>query len=442
MQELTMNCDDLTVAYLRESTMKQVDDGYGIDAQEEKISQWQKLNDIKNLYILREEGQSAKTTNRKQMNILKQMIKAGKVKRVVVYKLDRLVRRLKGLAEMMELFQEYHVDFVSIKENFDSRTPIGRMMINFTVMLAEWEQDTISERTKETMHYAASIGSYVKGGRVDFGYLRKKDKVDEKNMIRLVKVKKEIDIVKKIFGYANDGISKTQIALMINQEPYCIEKKIVFTDDTIENLLSNRIYIGIMKFGDKEYTIKNARIFSDKYFEQVQINRSIHSKEHLKYDYPYKKKVYCNCGTRCVVDVTVKRQRGKIIRYFYYVCPICKKRINQKVIEEYVDPRLEKRYAKMKERNIREKIDVRYARLERLKDRVYMVFMQGKITEELYVEQLERIERDKKMIEHAKDKIENRSGLRYKHYKQNYIEMLVDKIRVDMDTKNIQVSFS
>ena len=69
MKELTMNCDDLTVAYLRESTMKQVDDGYGIDAQEEKISQWQKLNDIKNLHILREEGQYEKTTNRKQKNI-------------------------------------------------------------------------------------------------------------------------------------------------------------------------------------------------------------------------------------------------------------------------------------------------------------------------------------------------------------------------------------
>lgn len=70
-------------------------------------------------------------------------IRAGKIKRVIVYKLDRISRSILDFANMMETFQEYNVEFVSSTEKFDTSTPIGRAMLNICIVFAQLERETI-----------------------------------------------------------------------------------------------------------------------------------------------------------------------------------------------------------------------------------------------------------------------------------------------------------
>ena len=63
-------------------------------------------------------------------------ITKGKIKRVIVYKLDRISRSVLDFANMMEIFQKYHVEFVLSTEKFDTSTPIGRAMLNICIVFA------------------------------------------------------------------------------------------------------------------------------------------------------------------------------------------------------------------------------------------------------------------------------------------------------------------
>ena len=65
-------------------------------------------------------------------------IRAGKIKRVIVYKLDRISRSILDFSNMMEIFQQYHVEFVSSTEKFDTSTPIGNAMLNISIVFAQF----------------------------------------------------------------------------------------------------------------------------------------------------------------------------------------------------------------------------------------------------------------------------------------------------------------
>lgn len=79
-------------------------------------------------------------------------IRAGKIKRVIVYKLDRISRSILDFANMMEVFQEYHVEFVSSTEKFDTSTPIGRAMLNICIVFAQLERETIQKRVTDAYY--------------------------------------------------------------------------------------------------------------------------------------------------------------------------------------------------------------------------------------------------------------------------------------------------
>lgn len=72
-----------------------------------------------------DKGFSGKNTNQSAFTRMMEDIRAGKIKRVIVYKLDRISRSILDFSNMMEIFQEYHVEFVSSTERFDTSTPIG-----------------------------------------------------------------------------------------------------------------------------------------------------------------------------------------------------------------------------------------------------------------------------------------------------------------------------
>ncbi|USK56385.1 recombinase family protein [Cytobacillus solani] len=99
--------------------------------------------------------------DRPELNEMLKMLRAGD--RVVVYKLDRISRSTKHLIELAELFEEKEVEFVSVQDNIDTSTAMGRFFFRIMASIAELERDIISDRTRAGLSAARSRGR--KGGR-------------------------------------------------------------------------------------------------------------------------------------------------------------------------------------------------------------------------------------------------------------------------------------
>ena len=96
--------------------------------------------------IYSDKGWSGKNLERPQFQTLLADIKSGGIEKIVVYKLDRISCSILDFANMMELFQEYDVEFVSSTEKFDTSTPMGRAMLNICIVFAQLERETIQKR--------------------------------------------------------------------------------------------------------------------------------------------------------------------------------------------------------------------------------------------------------------------------------------------------------
>ncbi len=105
-----------------------------------------------------DKGYSGKNTDRPQFQMLVEDIKRGLIARVVVYKLDRISRSILDFANMMALFQEYNVEFISSTEKFDTSTPMGRAMLNICIVFAQLERETIQKRVQDAWYARCQRG--------------------------------------------------------------------------------------------------------------------------------------------------------------------------------------------------------------------------------------------------------------------------------------------
>jgi site-specific DNA recombinase len=96
-------------------------------------------------------------------------IEAGRIDCVLVYKVDRLSRSLLDFAKMMETFDKYHVSFVSVTQQFNTSTSMGRLVLNVLLSFAQFEREIISERTRDKIAAARRKGKWA-GGHPLLGY--------------------------------------------------------------------------------------------------------------------------------------------------------------------------------------------------------------------------------------------------------------------------------
>src|SRR5271154_2126860 len=96
-------------------------------------------------------------------------IQAGKIDCVLVHKVDRLSRSLLDFARMMEVFDQHQVAFVSITQQFNSATSMGRLVLNVPLSFAQFEREIISERTRDKIAAARRKGIWS-GGMPLLGY--------------------------------------------------------------------------------------------------------------------------------------------------------------------------------------------------------------------------------------------------------------------------------
>ena len=119
--------------------------------------------------VYADKGYSGKNTDRPAFAALMGDIERGLVRKVVVYKLDRISRSILDFSNMMERFGRYRVEFVSTTEKFDTASPMGRAMLNICIVFAQLERETIQKRVADA-YFSRSQKSFYMGGRVPYGF--------------------------------------------------------------------------------------------------------------------------------------------------------------------------------------------------------------------------------------------------------------------------------
>ena len=287
--------------YTRVSTDTQAEKDFSsCEAQEEKIRAFIKSqNNWKVFKVYSDAGFTGANLNRPALQELLEDIKQGGINIVLVYKIDRLTRSPRDFYQLIEIFDRYKVDFISITERFDTSTPAGRLLRNIMLTFAQFERELASERTKDKMLERAKKGLW-NGGLVSYGYKKENKK--------LVINPKEAEIVRFIY---ESYITKGSLAIVYKELK---EKGIknrqgkFFTKSHLENILRNIVYIGKIKYSGKVYEGIHEPLISEEVFNLAQqIHKEKIRKLRLYKEFLFGGLIICNeCGSRMTSSFTNK----------------------------------------------------------------------------------------------------------------------------------------
>ncbi|MHB8129997.1 MAG: recombinase family protein [Mobilitalea sp.] len=201
---------------------------------------------LSDIYEYEDEGFSGKTTQRPQFQKMMSDLRSKHYDFLVCYKLDRLGRNLSDLVNLIEELNKIETSFISIKEKFDTSTPIGRAMMFFTGVLAQMEREQIAERVKDNMLMLARSGRWL-GGATPLGFISKKDEIKAfnnkvKTSYRLAIDEKEVDTVKFIFYNFLDKQSLTQLETYFIQNNIKTRNGKEYQISSIRDILTNPVY--------------------------------------------------------------------------------------------------------------------------------------------------------------------------------------------------------
>ena len=188
-----------------------------------------------------DKGYSGKNTDRPKFQELMADIKRGLIKRVVVYKLDRISRSILDFATMMETFQAYNVEFVSSTEKFDTSTPMGRAMLNICIVFAQLERETIQKRVTDAYYSRCQRGFHMSGA-APFGFQLEPTTIQGIRTKMMKPDPETADIARLMFEmYAQPSTSFGDIARHFADEGILIYDK-ELTRGFISQMLRNPIY--------------------------------------------------------------------------------------------------------------------------------------------------------------------------------------------------------
>jgi DNA invertase Pin-like site-specific DNA recombinase len=188
--------------------------------------------------VYNDKGYSGSNINRPAFEEMIDDIHAGNIEKVIVYRLDRISRSLLDFANIIEMFNQYNVEFISSTEKFDTGTPIGRAMLNIIMVFAQLERETIQLRIKDNYYSRGKQGLFM-GGRIPFGYVREPYPAAGRKASTYAPNPIHADIVKNIYKLYSTTLSTGQLTEYLNKilpdEPWANTK--------ITRILRNPCYV-------------------------------------------------------------------------------------------------------------------------------------------------------------------------------------------------------
>ena len=318
--------------YTRKSTEENLDlDFNSLDAQRESAEAYIKSQEHEGWRCLPDRyddgGFSGGNTERPAFQRLMADVEDGKIDCILVYKIDRLSRSLMDFARIMEKMDLHQVSLVSVTQQFNTTTSMGRLTLNVLLSFAQFEREIISERTRDKIAAARRKGKWS-GGPPILGYDRQKDDRGS----RLLVNQEEAERVRAIFQlYLEQGsLGPTLAAMQVKEWK---TKRFQTTEgrwrggqvldkSSLQKMLTNITYLGKVRFKGEIFEGEHEAIVDEDLFGQVQgqlaRNRNsggTHGRN--KHGATLKGLVRCkHCG--CGMSHHFARKGNK--QYRYYVC--------------------------------------------------------------------------------------------------------------------------
>lgn len=197
----------------------------------------------KSYKVYTDKGYSGKNTERPAFQELLRDIKAGKVNRVIVYRLDRISRSVLDFAGLIEVFQKSRVDFVSTMEKFDTGSPIGKAMLMIVMIFAQLERETIQQRVIDAYSSRSKRGFYM-GGRVPFGFELKETVIDGIRTKMYEPIEEEAETVRLIYSlYSKPQASFGDIARYLEEHGIRKRDGKLFNRSRLRDVIINPVYV-------------------------------------------------------------------------------------------------------------------------------------------------------------------------------------------------------
>lgn len=201
---------------------------------------------ISDFFIYEDEGFSGRNTDRPEFQRMLKDAKKKKFDVLICYRLDRISRNIADFTSLIEELEGLSINFVSIREQFDTTTPLGRAMMYISSVFAQLERETIAERIRDNMMQLARSGRWL-GGMTPTGYISEPityydEHMNKKSMYKLVEVPLEIELVKLLYNKYLEFNSLTKL------DSYCLENNVkskkgnILDNTSVAFILTNPVY--------------------------------------------------------------------------------------------------------------------------------------------------------------------------------------------------------
>ncbi|MFD0682428.1 MULTISPECIES: recombinase family protein [unclassified Paenibacillus] len=286
--------------YTRVSTTTQVEEGFSLQAQYDRLVEHTKNQGWELIRIYTDPGISAKNLNRPGVKELIQDLMAKKFDAVLVHKLDRLTRNISDLHKLVELVNKMDIKLISLSENIDTSSAMGRAMIYFLGLFAQMFRENLSEEVKKGLSERADLG--LRNAFAPYGY-----EMNEAGELVIVQEKAEVIrevfrvLLEKKWGYVT-------IAKHLNLNNKIGIRGGSFHGSTVERILKNHTYTGknhwkAKNLPESKRIIRNAThaaIIDEETFNKAQTiiqRRSRKEMSRSSYNYPFSTIIRCGkCG--------------------------------------------------------------------------------------------------------------------------------------------------
>lgn len=254
--------------YVRVSSQEQVE-GYSIGEQTERLKKYAEAMNWTIFKIYVDPGYSGGNMDRPGLNEMIRDVNNGSIDTVVVYKLDRLSRSQFDTLYLIEkVFLANNTDFVSMTENFNTNSPLGRAMIGFLAVFAQLEKDKINERTLMGKEARAKEGKWGGGSSEPIGY-----DYDPATELLYINEYEKMQILEAVDLFLK-GTPLRTISNIFEQKGYTYrgrsKKTQKWDPKRLKYVFQNKIYLGYISYRGEWYKADHEPILDEDTFNQLQ----------------------------------------------------------------------------------------------------------------------------------------------------------------------------
>ncbi|WP_345328549.1 recombinase family protein, partial [Novipirellula rosea] len=264
-----------------------------------------------------DEGESSETLDRPAMQELLNAVKEDLIDRVIVYKVDRLVKPLALLAKLLAIFEEHEVNLVVVTDPNFGQSAASRLASNIVAAASEFQQDLTRDRLAEMRMALKHHGKRV-AGQIPVGYMT------EDGSSKLVPHPEHSVIIRDMFAMAARGAKPGYIVSIANLSdwPDRYGNTGRWTTTRVLKLLSNRTYLGEIPNGDSTLPGEHEAIVKQDVFDRVQQHiseRRTRKPGRRENPHEFLLRGILVCGL-CERPMTTSYSHHRNIRYLYYRC--------------------------------------------------------------------------------------------------------------------------